>query len=105
MSRRKHHGNSLAEFTEQLARRRDLGASDCWEVGLCDFSCPSPASGKIRPIDVVGTTNFLVYCDLITPQFVGGQYSRCLRTVIHEYWIILLNMYIICQSKNVPSRI
>jgi hypothetical protein len=80
MPHRKHPENTLAEFTIQLAQRIDLGSTDNWEVGLCEFSCPP----SVRPIDVISTTNALVYCDLITPQIVGGQYGRCLRTFIHE---------------------
>jgi hypothetical protein len=26
----------------------------------------------------------MVYCDLITPQYVGGQCVRCLQTFIYE---------------------
>jgi hypothetical protein len=74
----------IAEFTVQLAQRIDLGSRDSWEVGLCEFSCPPAAVGKLKAIDVVGATNALVYCDLIVPQFVGSQHTRCLRTFIHE---------------------
>jgi hypothetical protein len=79
MPRRKHPDNSLAEFTVQLAQRIELGLTECWEVGLWKFSCPPP-----KPIDVVGTPNALVYCDLIMPQFVGSQYGICFRLFIHE---------------------
>jgi hypothetical protein len=37
----------------------------------------------MKPIEVIGETNALIYCDLITPQFVGSDYVRCLRTFIH----------------------
>jgi hypothetical protein len=53
-------------------------------VCLCEFSCPPPAVGKLKSIEIVGATNALVYCDLIGPQYVGGQHARCLRTFIHE---------------------
>jgi hypothetical protein len=76
MPRRKHPANTLAEFTIQYSQRIDLISTDSWEVGLCEFSCP--------PVDVIVTTNALVYCDLITLQFVCCQYDRCLRTFIHE---------------------
>jgi len=76
--------NTLSEYTIQLVRRIDLGSTDNWEVGLCEFSCPPPLrSGNIKPIDVIGENNVMVYCDLITPQFVGDDYVRCLRTFIH----------------------
>ena len=75
--------NTLAEFTIQLAQRIDLGSIDNWEVGLCEFSCPPPKSGTLKPVEVVGETNALIYCDLITPQFVSDDYVRCLLTFIH----------------------
>jgi len=78
-----HPRNTLTEYTIQLAQRIDLGSTDNWEVGLCEFSCPPPARGTLRPVDVVGDTNAMIYCDLITPQFVGSNYVRCLRTFIH----------------------
>jgi hypothetical protein len=76
--------NTIAEFTVQLAQRIDLGSTDSWDVGHCEFSCPPPAVGALKPIDVIGETNALVYCDLIAPQFVRSQHARCLRTFIHE---------------------
>jgi hypothetical protein len=33
-------GNTLAEFTVQLAQRIDLGSIGSWEMGLCEFNCP-----------------------------------------------------------------
>ena len=32
--------------------------------------------------DVVSSINVLIYCDLITPQFVGSDNVRLLRTII-----------------------
>jgi len=67
--------NTLAEFTIQLAERKDLGSTNNWEIGLCEFSCP-PKSGTLKPVEVVGETNALIYCHLITPQCVGKDYVR-----------------------------
>ena len=33
-------------------------------------------------VDVVSSINVLIYCDLITPQFVGTENVRLLRTII-----------------------
>ena len=33
-------------------------------------------------VDVVSSINVLIYCDLITPQFVGSDNVRLLRTII-----------------------
>ena len=82
-SQKLHPDNTLAEYTIQLAQRIDLGSRDNWEVGLRKFSCPPPLrSGNINLVDVIGETNVMVYCDLTTPQFVGSNYVRCLRTFI-----------------------
>ena len=42
-----------------------------------------PNVGKYRNIKTVGETNAFMDCDLISQQFVGDQYFRCLRTFIH----------------------
>jgi hypothetical protein len=103
-SQKTYPGNLLAAFTVQLAQRIDLCSTDSWEVGLCEFSCPPPARGKVRLIDDVGITNALVYCDLITPQFVGVSTADVCGSLFtsQSIAIILLNMYIIFQSKNAP---
>ena len=82
VSQKARPSNTLAEFTIQLARRIDLGSIDNWEVGLCEFSCPPQKSGTLKPVEV-GETKALIYCDWITPQFMGDDYVRCLRTFIH----------------------
>jgi hypothetical protein len=82
-SQKVHPSNTLSDFKIQLAQRIDLGTDEDWEVGLCEFSCPPPKTGTVKPIDVIGDTNGLIYCDLITPQFVGSNRVRCLRTFIH----------------------
>jgi len=37
----------------------------------------------VKPIEFVGETDTLLYCDLITPQFVGSDYVRSLWTFFH----------------------
>jgi len=83
-TRKTRPANTLAEFTIQLAQPIDLGSTDSWEEGQCEFSCPPPNAGTVKPHEVVGETNALVYCDLITQQFVGSDYVGCLRTFIHR---------------------
>jgi hypothetical protein len=75
--------NKLSEFTIQLAQLIDLSSTDDWEVGLCEFSYPPPYPDIAKPYELVGETNALVQCDLITQQFVGSDYVRCLRTLMH----------------------
>jgi hypothetical protein len=69
-SQKTYPGNTLSEFTIHLAQHIDLGSTDSWEVGLCEFSCLISVT---ETVDVIGTTNSLVYCNLITQQFVGSQ--------------------------------
>jgi len=81
-SQKTYPANTLAEFKIQLAQPIDLGSTNDWEVGSCEFSCPTyPHTSK--PYELAGETNALIYCDLITQQFVGSEYVRCLRTFIH----------------------
>ena len=54
------------------------------EVGICELLCPLPNIGTIRPLLVVGETNVLIHCNLISPQFVGDSTARCLRTFIFQ---------------------
>jgi len=71
--------NMLAEFTIQLEQRIDLGSTDNWGVALCEFSCP-PNSGTLKPVDVVGQTNALIYCSYITNHFLYGAGKRAFAT-------------------------
>jgi hypothetical protein len=84
--------NTLAEFTVQLAQRIDLGSIGSWEVGLCEFSCPP------SDVDIA-----LIYCDLIMPQFVGSQYTRCLRTLT-KYGDRTFNNIYYLPVENAPFK-
>jgi len=63
--------NTHADFTAKLAQPIDLGSTSNWEVGVCEISCSSFPEGAI-PV--------LLYCNLISPQFLGGSKVRCIRT-------------------------
>ena len=39
--------------------------------------------GVFKPTLLVGDTTGLIYCDLISPQYVGNVLVRCLRTIIY----------------------
>jgi hypothetical protein len=77
-----YKSNTLAAFTSQLAQVIELHPSDKWEVGLCEFTCPPPAVGTLKNVLIVGDTCGLVYCNLVSPQFVGDKSVRCLRTFV-----------------------
>ena len=102
-SQKVHPSNTLAEFTIQLVQRIDLGSTDNWDVRLCEFSCPPPYPYTSKPYEVAGDTNALIYCDLITPQFVGNDHVRCLRTFTYpskycEY--LFKNVYYVPVQKR-----
>jgi hypothetical protein len=82
-SRTLNPDNTLAAFICHLARPIDLGSNDPWEVGLSEFTCPTLKTGTYQPsVIVIGARNFLIYCDLISLQFVGENLLRGLRTYI-----------------------
>jgi len=72
----------------------------------------APKSGTLKPLEIVGETNAMVYFDLITHKFVGKNYVRCLRTFIYpsKYCdLTLQNVYYVLiekltfQDKNISS--
>jgi hypothetical protein len=93
-SQKTHHDNTLANFTVQLPHRIDLGSTDRWEVGLCEFSC-SPF--------YVGMA--LIYCDLIMLQFMGSHYIRCLRALAKYGDHSFKNVYYIPDEKHAHQNI
>jgi hypothetical protein len=75
-----YKSNTLAAFTNQLAQVIELHPTDKWEVGLCEFTCSPPAVGTFKPTAIVSKSHGLIYCNLISPQFMGDKSLRCLRT-------------------------
>ena len=63
--------NTHADFTVKLVQPIDLGSTSKWEVGVCEISCSSSPEGA-NPV--------LLYCNLISPQFVRDSTVRCIRT-------------------------
>ena len=66
----------------KLAQPIDLNYAENWEVGVCEVSCPPPIVGTGLPLTAVGYTHVFVYCNVISPQFVGIDMVRFLRTFI-----------------------
>jgi hypothetical protein len=96
--------NTIAAFTVQLAQPIELGSNDRWEVGLCELTCPPTHVGSFGNVVTVGDTNVLVYCNLISPQFVGSELVRCLRTFISpstDCKYIFQNVYYVPVEKSV----
>ena len=65
----------------ELAQIIDLGNNHEWEFGLSVYACPPPKPCTHQVFAVDGNTRASIYCNLIAPQFVGGQIVRCLRTI------------------------
>jgi len=76
--------NSLTAFTIHLAHPINLGSASDWEFGLAEIFYKAPNRQILQGavFDVVSSINVLIYCDLITPQFVGSDNVRLLRTII-----------------------
>jgi hypothetical protein len=74
--------NVISAFTAELAQPIILNSNYDWEVGLCEFSCVPPKAGIYQDHVVVGESNALIYCNIISPQFMGNNLVRCLRTFI-----------------------
>jgi len=82
-SKNLYRDNRIAAFTDKLARPVELGYSDNWEMGVCEFSYPPNSVGTFKHTTVVSDTTGLIYCDLISPQYVGRTLVRCMRTFIY----------------------
>jgi hypothetical protein len=75
--------NTHSAFTVDLAQTIHLGTKDRCEVGICEFACPQPKVGIFKPVDVIGATRALIYCNLISavcrwrdsPQFTNVHLS------------------------------
>ena len=76
--------NTLTAFMIHLAQPIDLGTSSDWEVGLTEISYKAPNRQIMQgtAVDVISSTNVLIYCDLNTPQFVSTDNVCLLRTII-----------------------
>ena len=76
--------HSQTSFTNRLVHPIDLGLSSNWEGGLADITYKQPTRSVILGtlIDVISSLNFLICCDLFSPQLVGSDLKRLLRTII-----------------------
>jgi len=95
--------NTIAVFTAELLRPVELGSSDNWEVGVCEFSYPPNSVGTFKHMTVVVDTSGLIYCDLIWPQYVGRALVRFTRTFIcpsHSGEHVFYNVYYLPVEKR-----
>jgi len=75
--------NTISAFTAELTRPLELGSSDNWEVGVCEFYYTPNSVGTFKHTTAVDDTTGLIYCDLISPLYVGRALDRCMRTFIY----------------------
>jgi hypothetical protein len=54
----------------------------CGRLDLLNLHVPLKTGSYQPSLVVIGAKNILIYCDLISPQFVGENLIRCLRTYI-----------------------
>ena len=69
---------------------------------------PPPSVGSIQPHVVVGDAVALIYCDLITPQFVSQLNVCYLNTFIHPTTFcnqVFENLYCISVEKRTFRQI
>ena len=50
---------------------------------VCAFTYPPNSVGTFKPTLLVGVTTGLIFCDLISQQYVGKFLVCCLRTFIY----------------------
>ena len=82
--------NKIAGFTVELPQPIILGPNTNCQVGLCEFSCPG----------AIGKSIGLIYCEVISPQFVGSSLVRCLRTASLECRHEFENVYYLPVVKQ-----
>jgi hypothetical protein len=72
----------VGAFTTELARPIELDPGFMWQVSQCEFSWPA-----VLRYEGSGSGDFigLIYCDLISPQPVGSNLARCLRSFTYVY--------------------
>jgi len=97
--------NSQTSFTNRLALPVYLGSSSDWEVGLCEITYTPPQRTIIQGavIDAISDLNVLIHCDLITPQLVGSEITRLLRTIICPSQLgkhLVHNIYYLPVERN-----
>ena len=78
---REIYENTHADFTVKLSRPIDPGTSPNWEVGVCEVSCSSPPPASLNTVDFTPCADHaMIYCNIISPQFVADSTVRCIRT-------------------------
>jgi len=65
----------------KLLRPIDLGTSPNWELGVFEVSRSSPPLEYLKTVDATPYADHtMIYCNLISQQFVGDITVRCMQT-------------------------
>jgi hypothetical protein len=78
--------NTIAAFTVHLARPFELGTDERWEVGVTEITWSPKNVGTFKPSMIVDDTISMMYCDLLTPQFISVTQVRIIRTFTTPTW-------------------
>jgi hypothetical protein len=99
--------NESQEIYNKLSRTIDLGTSPNWEVGVCEVSCSSPLPEYLNTVDVTPCADHaMIYCNLISPQFVGDSTVRCLRTIPNNsggHHVLRNVQYVPVEQRQIQS--
>jgi len=82
-SRNLYPNSTIGAFKVELPRPIELVPKDKWQVGLCEISYPLNKLGTTKFVSVVGDTTTPVYCELISPQYVGKKLVRSQKMLIY----------------------
>ena len=86
-SREIYENNTHADFTMKLSRPIYIGKYPNWEVGVYEVSCSSPPPASLNTVNVTPCADHaMIYCDIISPQFVADSTVRCMRTFPTTYF-------------------
>lgn len=104
-------------FTAKLVRNLGMLTVSTNTFNLGDMKT---YTGAYRPVSNLGTSQLLVYCDLIHPQHIGNTVAPLLRSIKTEYdgaehvfpsplyfpiardYVDVIHMYIMCENGEPP---
>jgi len=99
-SRDIYEQNTHTNFTVKLAQPVDLVSKSNWEIGVCEISCS---------VQHIGKTPALIDCNLIWPQFLGGQnrplYADGRSSSLQQHYVSMsFETCIMCPSNSRDFR-
>jgi hypothetical protein len=71
--------NTIAALRVHLPQLIEFGMDEKWEVSVSEITWSPRNVGTFKPSVIVCDVISMMYCDLITPQFVGVALARVIR--------------------------